>query len=40
LNALATYVMGLETHLAGVTLGDILSGRGFEAAPILKVAHG
>ena len=40
LNALATYVLGLETHLAGVTLGDILSGRGFEAAPILKVAHG
>ena len=40
LNALATYVLGLETHLAGVTLGDILSGRSFEAAPILKVAHG
>lgn len=40
LNGLATYVLGLETHLAGVTLGDILSGRSFEAAPILKVAHG
>ena len=40
LNALATYVLGLETHLASVTLGDILSGRSFEAAPILKVAHG
>ena len=40
LNALATYVLGLDTHLAGVTLGDILSGRGFEAAPILKVAYG
>ena len=40
LSALANYVLGLETHLAGVTLGDILSGRGFEAAPILKVAHG
>ena len=40
LNALATYVLGLETHLAGVTLEDILSGRSFEAAPILKVAHG
>ena len=40
LNALATYVLGLETHLAGVTLADILSGRCFEAAPILKVAHG
>lgn len=40
LNALATYVLGLEAHLAGVTLSDILSGRGFEAAPILKVAHG
>ena len=40
LNGLATYVLDLETHLAGVTLGDILSGRSFEAAPILKVAHG
>ena len=40
LNALATYVLGLDTHLAGVTLGDILSGRSFEAAPILKVEHG
>ena len=40
LNGLATYVLGLETHLAGVTLGDILSGRSFEAAPILEVAHG
>ena len=40
LNALSTYVLGLETHLAGVTLGVILSGRGFEAAPILRVAHG
>ena len=40
LNALATYVLSLDTHLAGVTLGDILSGRGFEAAPILRVAHG
>ncbi|MEC8291715.1 MAG: ubiquinol-cytochrome C chaperone family protein, partial [Pseudomonadota bacterium] len=40
LNALATYVLSLDTHLAGVTLGDILSGRSFEAAPILKVAYG
>ncbi len=40
LNALSIYVLGLETHLAGVTLGDILSGQGFEAAPILMVAHG
>jgi len=40
LGALATYVLGLETHLTGVTLSDIISGRGFEAAPILKVGHG
>ena len=39
LNALASYVLSLDTHLAGVTLGDILSGRSFEAAPILKVAY-
>ena len=40
LGALATYVLGLETHLASVTLEDIVSGRGFETAPIVKVAHG
>ena len=40
LKALADYALGLETHLASVTLGDILSGRSFEAAPILKVAYG
>lgn len=40
LNALADYALGLEAHLAGMTLDDILSGRGFEAAPSVKVAHG
>ena len=40
LKALADYALGLETHLASVTLEDIVSGRGFETAPIVKVAHG
>ena len=40
LTALASYVLGLETHLADVTLDEILSGLGFEAAPIPRVAHG
>ena len=40
LAALASYVLGLETHLADVTLDEILSGLGFEAAPIPRVAHG
>ena len=40
LKALADYALGLETHLASVTLEDIISGRGFETAPIVKVAHG
>ena len=40
LNSLADYALGLETHLAGKTVEDILSGRGFVAAPIVKVAYG
>ena len=40
LTALASYVLDLETHLADVTLDEILSGLGFEAAPIPRVAHG
>ena len=40
LNALANYALGLETHLADMTLDDILSGRGFMSAPLPKVSNG
>ena len=40
LNALANYALGLEAHLADMTLDDILSGRGFMSAPLPKVSNG